>query len=169
MSTITRRSSVVELSQRILDMAKTGVYRESVFEALKPVATKKQIREAIAHAKKFGLHSVASLRDEELGTYYEVDLVKLRSLEHTIPTSVPSSQSTDLTKQTTKQATEAIVTIRLMLTAAKGAAIVLTIIGFAYLLTGNQQASFGLFSSAASAAGLWMLQKAFAKKVDSQS
>ncbi|MBD1866220.1 hypothetical protein H6F95_02650 [Cyanobacteria bacterium FACHB-471] len=165
MSTIARRPSVVELSQRILDMANTGVYRESVFEALKPVATKKQIREAIAHAKKFGLHSVASLRDEELGTYYEVDLVKLRSLEHTIPTSVPASQSTDLTKQTT----DAIVTIRLMLTAAKGAAIALTIIGFAYLLTGKQQASFGLFSSAASAAGLWMLQKAFAKKVDGQS
>ncbi|MBD2056343.1 hypothetical protein H6F88_09975 [Oculatella sp. FACHB-28] len=165
MSTIARRPSVVELSQRILDMAKTGVYRESVFEALKPVATKKQIREAIAHAKKFGLHSVASLRDEELGTYYEVDLVKLRSIEHTISTPVPSSQSTDLTKQTT----DAIVTIRLMLTAAKGAAIALTIIGFAYLLTGKQQASFGLFSSAASAAGLWILQKAFAKKVDSQS
>ncbi|NJL35368.1 MAG: hypothetical protein HC840_15100 [Leptolyngbyaceae cyanobacterium RM2_2_4] len=165
MSTIARRPSVVELSQRILDMAKTGVYRESVFEALYPVATKKQIREAIAHAKKFGLHSVASLRDEELGTYYEVDLVKLRSLEHTILSSVPASKSTELTKQTT----DAIVTIRLMLTAAKGAAIALTLIGFAYLLTGKQQASFGLFSSAASAAGLWMLQKAFAKKVDSQS
>jgi hypothetical protein len=162
MSTIARRPSLVELSQRILDMAKTGVYRESVFEALRPVATKKQIREAIAHAKKFGLHSVASLRDEELGTYYEVDLVKLRSLEHTIPTSVPVRQSTELTKLTA----DAIVTIRLMLTAAKGAAIALTIIGFAYLLTGKQQASFGLFSSAASAAGLWMLQKAFAKKVD---
>ncbi|NJO67406.1 MAG: hypothetical protein HC832_08730, partial [Leptolyngbyaceae cyanobacterium RM1_405_57] len=86
-------------------------------------------------------------------------------LEHTILSSVPASKSTELTKQTT----DAIVTIRLMLTAAKGAAIALTLIGFAYLLTGKQQASFGLFSSAASAAGLWMLQKAFAKKVDSQS
>ncbi|NJN57968.1 MAG: hypothetical protein HC879_10950 [Leptolyngbyaceae cyanobacterium SL_5_9] len=165
MSILARRPSVVELSQRILDMAKTGVYRESVFEALHPVATKKQIREAIAHAKKFGLHSVASLRDEELGTYYEVDLVKLRSLEHTIPASIPTTKPAELTKQTT----DAIVTIRLMLTAAKGVAIALTLIGFAYLLTGKQQASFGLFSSAASAAGLWMLQKAFAKKVDSQS
>lgn len=75
-SSLTRRLSVPELSQRVLTMGKTGVYRESIFEALSPLATKKSIRLAIAQAKQFGLYSVATLRDDDLGTYYQVDLAQ---------------------------------------------------------------------------------------------
>jgi len=75
-TSISRRLSIPELSERILEMAKTGVYRQSIFEALSPLATKKNIRLAIAHAKSFGLHSVADLRDDGLGTYYQVDLTQ---------------------------------------------------------------------------------------------
>jgi hypothetical protein len=79
MPQIVPRLSETELSQRILDMAKTGVYRESIFEAFQSLATKQQIRRAIAHAKQFGLYSVRQHRDDELGTYYEVDLAKYQS------------------------------------------------------------------------------------------
>jgi hypothetical protein len=50
----------LDLTRRILEMATTGVYRGSIFEALAPIATQRQIRQAIAHAKQFGLHSVRS-------------------------------------------------------------------------------------------------------------
>ena len=69
---ISRRASVPELSRQVLEMATTGVYRESIFEALQPLATKKSIRLAIAHAKQFGMYSVAELRDDVLGTYYQI-------------------------------------------------------------------------------------------------
>ena len=48
MSQLAPRLSETELSQRILAMAKTGVYRESIFEAFRSLATKRQIRQAIA-------------------------------------------------------------------------------------------------------------------------
>ena len=48
-------------------MARTGVYRQSVFEAFRSMATQRQIRDAIAQAKQFGLYTVSSLRDAELG------------------------------------------------------------------------------------------------------
>ncbi|NER00678.1 MAG: hypothetical protein F6K30_28960 [Cyanothece sp. SIO2G6] len=98
-STISRRLSVPELSQRILMMAKTGVYRESIFAALHPLATKKNIRLAIAQAKQFGLHSVAALRDDELGTYYQVDLTQYQSgLSYFRAASQWSQSLTDLTQ-----------------------------------------------------------------------
>jgi hypothetical protein len=65
--------STAELRQRILEMAQSGVYRQSIFEALRPYARRRQISIAIASARRFGLHSVANLRDPQLGTYYELD------------------------------------------------------------------------------------------------
>ena len=75
---ISRRASVPELSGQVLEMATTGVYRESIFEALQPLATKKNIRLAIAHAKQLGMYSVAELRDDGLGTYYQIDIAQYR-------------------------------------------------------------------------------------------
>jgi len=72
----TQRLSATELTGRILDMARTGVYRQSVFEAFRSMATQRQIRDAIAQAKQFGLYTVSSLRDAELGTYYQVEPAK---------------------------------------------------------------------------------------------
>jgi hypothetical protein len=79
----------LDLTRRILEMATTGVYRGSIFEALAPIATQRQIRQAIAHAKQFGLHSVRSLRDGELGTYYQVEPQKYASFQTAIAAAVP--------------------------------------------------------------------------------
>ncbi|MDA0265804.1 MAG: hypothetical protein O3A14_02330, partial [Cyanobacteria bacterium] len=112
--------SDLELTQRILDMAKTGVYRESILEALQPVATQRQIRSAITQAKQFGLHSDRSLRDAELGTYYQVDLRRYHSFQAAISAAVPL-ESHDVASQVllTTQA------LRRMLVVAGGGAIAL--------------------------------------------
>ena len=160
MSVITRRLSVPELSQQILTMAKSGVYRESVFEALRPMATKKQISVAIAHAKRFGLHSVASLRDDELGTYYQVDLVKYQSLEHAIATPTHLGDDADLLERlmATNNA------IQRMLTVAKGFTALLGVIGILCLLNNRNQLGVGLLSGALSAASLWALQRSLSQQ-----
>jgi hypothetical protein len=160
MSAIAKRSSVSELTHQILEMGKTGVYRESVFEALGPLATKKQIRLAITHAKKFGLHSVANLRDAELGTYYQVDLTTYQSLKHSIDTIAPEDGSNAVARLV-----DATSTVTLMLTTAKGLAIALLLLASACLITGYQQISFNLLVSATSIGSLWVLQKNIARKV----
>ena len=161
MSVITRRLSVPELSQQILTMAKSGVYRESVFEALHPMATKKQISAAIAHAKRFGLHSVASLRDDELGTYYQVDLVKYQSLEHAIASPTHVGDDADLLVRV-MAANNA---VQRMLVIAKGLATILGIIGTLCLLDNRNQLGIGSLSGAMSAAGIWALQRSLIKKL----
>jgi hypothetical protein len=164
MSVITKRLSVPELSQQILEMAKTGVYRESVLEALQPMATKKQIRVAIAHAKRFGLHSVANLRDPELGTYYQLDLAKYQSLQHAIYSPAHFGKDADLL-QRVMDATQ---TVQQMLAIAGSLAILLSLAGVTCLFTGQGQLGLGLLSSAASAFGIWALQHTFARKIPFQ-
>lgn len=160
MSVITRRLSVPELSQQILTMAKAGVYRESVFEALRPMATKKQISAAIAHAKRFGLHSVASLRDDELGTYYQVDLVKYQSLEHAIATPAHLGDDAELLERVMSANTA----MQRMLVVAQGIAALLGIIGALCLLSDRHQLGIGLLSGAFSVAGVWAMQRSLSQK-----
>uniref|UniRef100_A0A832M2Y6 Uncharacterized protein n=1 Tax=Oscillatoriales cyanobacterium SpSt-402 TaxID=2282168 RepID=A0A832M2Y6_9CYAN len=160
MSGITRRLTVSELSQRILDMAKTGIYRESLFETFQPVATKQQISHAIRHAKQFGLHSVAQLRDAELGTYYQLDSVKFESLQASFQASVPLTE-----EDVFQRMTEAIVIIRVMLMVAGGGVIALGAIGVFCLLTNKSGTGWGLIAGSVSVGGIWALQKALAKKV----
>lgn len=160
MSGITRRLTVAELSQRILEMAKTGIYRESIFETFQPVATKVQIRQAIRHAKQFGLHSVAAMRDAELGTYYQVDQVKLAALQSALQVSLPLAEA-----DVFQRMTEAMLTIRLMLAIAGAGAIALLGVGIVCLLTENTGAGWGLISSALSTIALWTVQKGLARKV----
>lgn len=157
---IARRLSVAELSQRILDMGKTGVYRASLFEALGPVATQRQIRAAIAHAKHFGLHSVPSLRDAELGTYYQLDLAKYQSLQHLVAASAPLTAEGDVIAKYT-HATETIAT---MLNLGRGLGIVLAGAGGVCVFLGKPQVSFGLLSGALSLGLLWLLQGAIARR-----
>ena len=161
MSVITRRLSVPELSQQILEMATIGVYRESVFEALRPMATKKQIGAAIAHAKRFGLHSVASLRDDELGTYYQVDLVKYRSLEHAIATHAHLGDDANLLERVM----DATSTVHRMLVVAKALTALLGVIGVLCLLEERHQLGMSLLSGAVSAASLWAVQRSLIKKL----
>lgn len=160
MSEISRRLTVSELSQRIVEMAKTGVYRESIFETFQPVATKQQIRHAIRHAKQFGLHSIATMRDTELGTYYQLDQVKFDSLKSSFHASLPLSH-----EDVVQRMTEALITIRLMLTIAGTSAIALLGIGLFCWVTGRPNMGLGLVIGAISTIGIWGLQRAIANKL----
>jgi len=160
MSEMTRRLTVAELSQRILDMAKTGIYRESIFETFQPLATKQNIRQAIRHAKQFGLHSVATMRDAELGTYYQLDQAKFAASQHALQSSLPLTEADVLQRMT-----EAIVTIRLMLAIAGSGAALLLGLGLFCLLSGNAGSGWGLISGSLCAIAIWTAQKTLAKKV----
>ncbi|MFQ3616224.1 MAG: hypothetical protein SNJ57_02275 [Cyanobacteriota bacterium] len=160
---IARRLSVAELTQRILEMGKTGVYRASLFEALGPVATQRQIRAAIAHAKHFGLHSVASLRDAELGTYYQLDIAKYQSLQHLVEASAPLTADGD-TGDIIAKYTRATETIDTLLNLSRGLGIVLAGAGGVCVFWGKPQISFGLISGALSLGLLWLLQGAIAHR-----
>jgi hypothetical protein len=155
MTNLTRRLSVPELSEQVLQMAMTGVYRESVFEALQPLATKQQIRRSIAHAKRFGLHSVASLRDAELGTYYQLDETKYQALKHKL--HAPESFGEDA--ELVQRVTHATQIVQRMLMAATVLAGVLGLLSAIGGITGHWQASIALFSSAIGVVGLWGLQR----------
>lgn len=160
MNGITRRLSVAELTQRILEMAKTGVYRESLFATFQTLATKQQIRQAIRHAKQFGLHSVAQMRDEELGTYYQLDVVKYEASKAALPIALPLSEADVL-----QRLTEAVVTLRLMLIVAGGGAIALLAAGLFCLLTGELSLGWGLVTGSGSALTIWLMQKSLAHKL----
>ncbi|MGF1569163.1 MAG: hypothetical protein ACFCVD_14025 [Nodosilinea sp.] len=142
-------------------MAKTGVYRQSVFETFRPVATRRQIREAIAQAKQFGLHTVPSLRDDELGTYYQVDATGYESFQAAAKTLGPAQLPVDLAQQmmVTNQA------MRAMLKTVAGCALGLGGLGGWCLWQGQAQAGRTLWLGALVAAGLWGMQRAIAKRV----
>ncbi|WNZ22655.1 hypothetical protein HJG54_07155 [Leptolyngbya sp. NK1-12] len=161
-SLITRKFSVPELSQKILEMASTGVYRESIFEALQPVATKKQIREAIAHAKRFGLGSVASLRDPELGTYYQLDRHKYQSLQHLLHDPACAGKDGELTQRLTN----ANQTIGHMLIAAGSFGGLFGIFGVLCWVSGWHQVGVGLLGAAVSALVLWQFQRQIAQNLE---
>ncbi|NET52740.1 MAG: hypothetical protein F6K09_29910 [Merismopedia sp. SIO2A8] len=157
-SHVTRRLSVPELSQKILEMAKTGVYRESIFEALHPLSTKKNIRLAITHAKHFGLHSVAELRDDSLGTYYQVDLSRYQAHHHLInhftdPALIPDDPVQSL--QTTQNLLK---TVRRMVYLSMGSAIALGILGSGCVWMELKLTGGALWLSAVTLAGIGQLQ-----------
>ncbi|MGD1905218.1 MAG: hypothetical protein ACFB0C_04395 [Leptolyngbyaceae cyanobacterium] len=152
--------SDLELTQRILDMAKTGVYRASILEALQPVATQRRIRSAITQAKQFGLHSDRTLRDSELGTYYQVDLRRYGAFQAAIAADIPL-ESRDIASQillTTQ-------VLRRMLVVAGGSAIALFAIGGLCLVTGHLASGRLAWLSAVSIGGIWVLQKALARSL----
>jgi hypothetical protein len=155
-----RRLSSLELSQKILEMGKTGVYRESIFEALHPYATKKQIRAAIAHAKQCGLHSVANLRDDTLGTYYQLDLVKYQTLKPTLQDTLPLMEQGELAQQllsTTR-------TLHQVLAFTRMAWMALAIAACLSFLLGSNRLGFGTLSGAVSIAFLWGVQQQWVRR-----
>lgn len=160
MKLTSQRLSTPELTGRILEMAQTGIYRESIFETFRPVATKRQIRSAIAQAKQFGLYSVASLRDGELGTYYEVERSQYQIFQEALRTSLPLAAGEDLGQQfmnTTRA-------IRAMLVVAGGSALGLFAVGSVCLLSGQTQSGSTLWLGAVLAGGLWIVQRSIARK-----
>lgn len=144
-------------------MARTGVYRASVLEALAPIATQKDIRGAIAHAKRFGLHTVASLRDAELGTYYQLDVQQYQTKRALLHSPVHLGKDAELLDRVTI-ATGA---SDRMLRVVKHCAVSLAAAGLACGVAGWKQASFGLFCATVSALGIWTLQKVCAGQADS--
>lgn len=153
------RLSATELSQRILEMAQTGVYRESIFEAFQASATKQQIRSAISHARQLGLYSIRDLRDADLGTYYQIDPAKYASLQAAIKASVPLEAGDDLAARvlaTTKA-------LRTMLAIAGSCALGFLVLGGVCLVTGHLQSGRLAWVSAASIGGIWVLQQRWAK------
>lgn len=158
-SKITMRLSMNELTERILEMAQTGVYRESLFEAFRPVATKKQVKSAIALAKQFGLHSNPALRDAELGTYYQVDSRRLETFRSAISNTLELSAGDDIA-QKFMLATRI---VRLMLLVSGASAVSLLLIGGGYILSGKGETAAALWTSALCAGGIWLWQKKVAK------
>lgn len=151
--------SMNELTGRVLDMAQTGVYRESLFETFRPAATKRQVRAAIALAKQFGLHSDPALRDAELGTYYQVDSLKVQSFQTAIQHSIVLTAGDDIA-QRIQLATQ---TVKLMLLVSGGGAIALLLIGGSYLLAGKSASAAMWWTSALCSGGIWLWQKSVAK------
>lgn len=155
MSHTAPRLSETELSQRILEMAKTGVYRESVFEVFQSLATKRQIRSAIAHAKQLGLYSIRQLRDPELGTYYQVDAAKYRSFQAALKAAVPLEAGEDLAARILAN-TQA---IRGMLAISGVGAVGFLVLGGICLVTGHLQSGRLAWMSAASIGTIWGIQQ----------
>ena len=153
--------STLELTDRVLSMAKTGVYRQSVFEALGPIATRRQIRDAIAQAKQFGLYTVAALRDDELGTYYQVKAASYESFQATAKALAASAPPENLADQVI--ATHA--ALRTMLATVAGSTLSLSLLGGWCLLDGQTQMGRGLWLGAMVAGGLWGVQRWIARRV----
>ncbi|MCU0526653.1 MAG: hypothetical protein MUF72_17720 [Elainella sp. Prado103] len=152
---ITQRFSTPALSQKVLEMAAIGVYRESIFEALQPLATKKQIREAITHAKRFGLYSVASLRDPELGTYYQLDQATYEALQSELHSPLHLGKEAELVQRLTiaHQAVDRMIQI------ARGFTVLLLILSVTCWGLGWNASGFGLLSAGVAAAILWQIQR----------
>ncbi|PSN18786.1 hypothetical protein C7271_10715 [filamentous cyanobacterium CCP5] len=151
--------SETELTQRILEMAQTGVYRESILTTFAPHASKRRIRSAIAQAKQFGLYSIASLRDQELGTYYQAEPRRVELFKSAIATA-PSADA-NLAERLV-HSTQAIQT---MLAIAGGGAIGLFGLGSLCLLEGSPYTGSVLWLMGAIAAAIWMTQKHLARRL----
>ncbi|HEY9734743.1 MAG TPA: hypothetical protein V6D06_00625 [Trichocoleus sp.] len=152
-----------ELTGRILEMAQTGVYRESIFEAFQPVATKRQIRSAIAQAKQFGLRSVATLRDADLGTYYQADSAHYERFQTVLKSSNLASalaNGEDLTQRLVGSSKA----MKTMLVVAGGSALGLFGVGSLYLLNGQAQMGGTLWLGAVLTGAIWLVQRTIAKQ-----
>ena len=145
----------VELSQRILAMATTGVYRESLFDTFSGVASKRQVRSAIATAKQFGLRSNPALRDTELGTYYHIDPKQYDSFQTLIESAI-SPVSTDDVATRLLKLTEA---VQILVRVSGGVAIALLISGSFCILNGKLTLAAIIWSASLAVSLVWMLQK----------
>ncbi len=162
---IIARLSMNELTGRILETAQSGVYRESLFETFRPMATKKQVRAAIALAKQFGLHSDPSLRDAELGTYYQVESQKVEYFQTVVQNSDKSGIALGAGDDLAQRLQNAVRTVRLMLVVSGMGAIALVIVGSGYLIAGKSESAAVWWTSALCVSGIWLWQKTVAKSL----
>ncbi len=155
--------SLTDLTQRILEMSETGIYRESIFEVFHSLATKKDVRRAIAYAKTLGLYSVASLRDETLGTYYELDPEIYRQRKRAVGDialwEAEIERKAALKKQSAAQAEGDTDTVQEMLATARGAAGLMLMLSLSFGLAGFQYICGIGLCIALGAAAAWQLQR----------
>ncbi len=149
-----------ELSQRILEMAATGVYRESIFETFKPLATKKQISSAIALAKQFGLRTDASLRDPELGTYYHADPEQVQQYQALTTTAITLTAEDDVAQRMKI----AVQTLHAAVSIAGAVTIVLVVIGSLCVLSGRLINGAVVYCSAFWTGMIWLIQRQLIQK-----
>ena len=149
-----------ELSQRILEMAATGVYRESIFETFKPLATKKQISSAIALAKQFGLRTDASLRDPELGTYYHADPEQVHQYQALTTTAITLTAEDDVAQRMKI----AVQTLHAAVSIAGAVTIVLVVIGSLCVLSGRLINGAVVYCSAFWTGMIWLIQRQLIQK-----
>lgn len=119
------------------------------------MATKQQVKSAIALAKQFGLHSDPSLRDEELGTYYQADPKKPQSYQAVVDSSLMLKAGDDMAQRVQV----AMQTVKLMLVISGGGAIALLLIGGGYVLGEKIEAAAMWWTSALCVSGIWLWQK----------
>ncbi|MFM7471080.1 MAG: hypothetical protein ACKO5P_06190 [Nodosilinea sp.] len=151
----------LDLTAQVLAMAKTGIYRQLLFETLGPMASQRQIRAAIAQAREFGLRSVPSLRDAELGTYYQISLADYEAFQVASTTLQRLPPATDLATQVANSQQA----LRGMLTTVAGCSLSLVGLGGWCLLAGRVQTGGGLWLGALVLGGVWMVQRAIARRV----
>ena len=149
-----------ELSQRILEMAATGVYRESIFETFKPLATKKQISSAIALAKQFGLRTDARLRDPELGTYYHADPEQVHQYQALTTTAITLTAEDDVAQRMKI----AVQTLHAAVSIAGAVTIVLVVIGSLCVLSGRLINGAVVYCSAFWTGMIWLIQRQLIQK-----
>lgn len=148
------RASVPELSRQVLEMAQTGVYRESIFEALQPLSTKKNIRLAIAHAKELGMYSIAELRDSSLGTYYQIDMTQYQVSRAALASPlIPEDPA-----QAVQLATDVLSTLRWIVRLTLFTAILLATVGLSCGWFEYGHLRGGLLVSAGVVLSIWRLQ-----------
>ena len=152
---ISRRTSVSELSRQVLEMATTGVYRESIFEALQPLSTKKNIRLAIAQAKQLGMYSVADLRDDSLGTYYQIDVTQYQASREALQNPLMP----DDPAQAVQLATDVVLTLHWIVRLTLFAAILLASAGLTCNWIDYGDLRGGLWVSAGVVLSIWHLQR----------
>lgn len=160
MSTTAAPLTETELTQRILEMAQTGVYRESILTTFAPHASKRKIRSAIAQAKQFGLYSVASLRDPELGTYYQAESSRLEAFKSAIALTGPLKG-----EDWNQRLIDDMHTIRAMLAVVAISTVGLFGCGSVLLLRGASHTGGMLWLMAALVGIIWTLQKRLAARV----
>jgi hypothetical protein len=165
MSPLLPTLSQPELIQRILAMAATGVYRESIFEALQPVASKKHIGQAIKQAKTLGLRSNASLRDPELGTYYEVDSRTHRALQQLSPNALGTLVGLESPDSLLEKIVHLTHTLQFLVAGVAGVAIGLATLGLTCFVLGQYRLGLDLWFSALITTGIWFLQKLVVRRL----
>jgi hypothetical protein len=162
MSPTVKNLTLPELTQRILDMAQAGVHRESVFDALQPLGKKKHIRLAIARAKQLGMYSVASERDDQLGTYYQLDWERYQQLQNVRDEPwIQADREFDGEIIEQLQATEK--NINSMLRVAGSITCVAIAASLYCLLNGRTGIGSNLLAGAVGAASVWHLQRSLCR------